>query len=190
MRIQHVSGPVAEPVTTEEALAQVRTQGEDAEEILEGIIPQAREYVEKLIDRPLAVQTFDGYLSTFPDETYIPFPIGGVQSVTSIVYTTEEGELVTMDSLDYRLDPVAGRVYLTSGRSWPTEALAEGFAIRIRFTAGYSSCPGPLKRAVLLLVGHFWENTEAVVAEPGIVASPMPLGLERLIENYRYFPDA
>jgi uncharacterized phiE125 gp8 family phage protein len=57
----------------------------------------------------------------------------------------------------------------------------------VRFTAGYgdtaSDVPQTIRQAILLAVGHWYENREATVAVGNV--RELPLGIEALLWPYR-----
>lgn len=117
------------------------------------------------------------------EQSFDGFPCGAltllkrpVTAVASVKYDVDAVE-TTLDAADYRLDLVGGRVW--SDVSWPT---ADDLAsVRVRFTAGYSAVPAPLKAAVLLLVGDMYANREA---KQGQDVSDNPT-VDRLLYPYR-----
>lgn len=185
MQLQLQAPPSVEPVSVQEACDQVRTGGSDAERILARLIRAAREHTEILTHRALATQTWDAYLDKWPGRS-LCLPKGRLQTVTSIQYTLAGESPLTLAPSVYEVDTVRepGRIVLRQGASWPSGALAALNPIRIRFECGFVTCPEVLKQAMLLLVGHLWENVEAVSMEPGIVVITTPLGYDRLIENW------
>ena len=70
-------------------------------------------------------------------------------------------------------------------QSWPS-VRDQPQAITVRAVMGYASAsavPYPLKQAMKLLIGHWYENREAVVV--GQVPMEVPLAAEALISPYR-----
>jgi uncharacterized phiE125 gp8 family phage protein len=55
-------------------------------------------------------------------------------------------------------------------------------SVRVRWVAG-TGCPAPLKAAILLMVGHLFENREATGD-----ATELPLGVAALISPWRRMP--
>jgi hypothetical protein len=64
-----------------------------------------------------------------------------------------------------------------SGYSWPATAAGGINSVRVQFQAGRALVPAQAKPAVLLLVGHWYENREAVsslnLSEVAIAAYPL-----------------
>lgn len=185
MYLSLATGPATEPVSLQEAQDQVRTGGEAQDPILNRLIKVARQKVEEDTDRALITQTWDAHLHHWP-RSEIQLPKGQLQSVTSVQYTPAGGDPETLDPATYELDTVSepGRLVLASGSSWPVATLAAVNPIRVRYVCGFSVVPETLKQAILMLIGHFWENVEAVAMEPGIVVITTPLGYDRLIQPW------
>lgn len=72
---------------------------------------------------------------------YIEIEKSPIQSIESIKYTDYLGTEHTFDSSKYYLDldQFWPRICLKYGESWPSDILRESGAIRIAFTAGYTS---------------------------------------------------
>jgi len=94
--------------------------------------------------------------------------------------------------------PLPTRIIPTlAATTWPIAAAGVPDAVRVRFTAGfqYSDSPAdspepevipePIRQAVLLLVGHWFENRADVAV--GVSAAPVPQGVLDLIAPYRQF---
>jgi uncharacterized phiE125 gp8 family phage protein len=57
-------------------------------------------------------------------------------------------------------------------------------AITVRIVCGYSAVPEPLRLAMLLLIGHWWTNRDAVTTNS---LAELPLGVDSLMGPYRVF---
>jgi len=115
----------------------------------------------------------------------IELPMPPLQSVTSLKYIDDAGVEQTMPTADYVVDAqhMIGRIRPAHGTQWPSTLDDEG-AVRITFVAGYGAAgavPQPIKQAILLLVGHWWINREAV----GEAGGPHALAVEALTQPFR-----
>ena len=83
-------------------------------------------------------------------------------------------------------DHQRGRVAAAVNSTWPTARHDTLDAVTILFTAGHGttqdSVPRSIKDAIRLLVGHRYENREAVLV--GASAMPVPEAFEHLITQY------
>ncbi|QUS40580.1 phage gp6-like head-tail connector protein [Tardiphaga alba] len=106
-----------------------------------------------------------------------------VVNIVSVKYDDEDGAEQIVPGTDYRLvgQPGMPRVALTYGASWP-QVMSQSEAVRVRYNAGYpdaASVPAPIKQAILLLVGHWYANREAVVV--GSTVAELPLAVRGLL---------
>lgn len=187
MSLTLVTGPTREPVTLAEARAQCRIDSSVEDGLIAGDILAARQHVEIYTRRAMLTQTWDQTLDELGTEIVLLKP--PVQSVTSVKYLDASGVEQTLNSSQYRLvQRSTGEFVIVPayGVTWPTVQPVES-AVTVRFVAGYSSdaFPEPLRKAVLLLVSHWFENRSAV-DERG-TAAEIPLGFEALVFPFRAF---
>lgn len=183
-----VTAPAIEPVTLTEAKTHLRVDSSDEDAYISALITAAREIVERIhLWRALITQTWEYVLDDWPDEDVIKIPYPPLQSIVSITYTDEDGNDHTLSTDVYAVDTYSepGRVVLKPGQTWPTADLWPAGAIRIQFVAGYgdnaSDIPQPIRQAILLLVGHLYENREAT----GKAAQEIPLGISAMMAGYQ-----
>lgn len=198
----------AELVSVAEAAAHLRLDAygsppayED-ETLIGYLITAAREYVEGLTGLTLAPATLELRGRSFPGlcrwegDSGIELRTAPVSGIVSVSYVDGDGATQAMSTSDYVLDadalvPVLFPAY---GASWPGVRDEPG-AVRIRFTAGYDAggspsvdlLPRSLRAALLLMVGHLYENREETTRGEGgsTLVNPIPLGISALIERYR-----
>ena len=146
-----------------------------------------------ILGRALMPQTWELQLDRFPSPEEILLPLSPVISITSIKYTDVDGVEQTFSASKYSLSLETNwrpRVILGYDQSWPgTRSVQE--AVRVRFQAGYASgnspedttgMPSTLKQALLLLIGHFFENREAVVT--GLTVAELPMGIRMMLAPF------
>ena len=114
-----------------------------------------------------------------------------LQSVTSITYYDDDGYGTVFASSDYIVDTdsTPGQIVLKNSASWPSFTPLEIGAVRIRFVCGYGlavAVPEQFRQAIKLLVGHWYENREAI-ATSGAVPKEVPLAVESLLMLDRVF---
>lgn len=184
MGLSIITPPTAEPVSLEEAKAQVRVTHDAEDAFIQSLIVAATRHVEKVLGLSLMTRTYRLTLDRFSD--YIELPRGPVQSVTAVGYIDESGDTQTAATSLYSTDLASSRQWIVrnSGSSWPT-TLSGVNAVTVEYVAGYDELPGELadlKRAILLLVGWWFFNREAASEKP---AQEVPLAFDALIQTYR-----
>lgn len=184
--------PTAEPITLAELKDELRivscgypeAHPDDAK--LTRLIKAAREWLENECGRTLALSTWRLTLDAFPNSAGpIELPMGPLAAVQSFLYDDVDG--VEQALADYYVaDDERAELYPVT--SWPSTVERKG-AVRITYSAGYlygsppvADLPEPLRQALVLLVGHWYENTEASAA---VALSEIPIGVESLVWPYR-----
>lgn len=173
-----------EPVVTwAEADAHLRLDGDDTQQTyVESLIAAATAHVDGphgILGRAVGEQTLELRTCAFP-RAYLTLPYGPVGEVVSVKYLDADGvEQTAATSLYEQTGDVLRLAY---NQTWPS-VRGDAECVRIRYTAGWETPPAAIKAAILLLVGHWYENREAV--NVGNITSEMPLAVDRLLAPYR-----
>lgn len=175
--------------------------------MLNVLIKAARQHVESHTSRALITQTWDWKGDSFrvmrdkgfPNSPLV-VPLAPLISVTSVTYLDQDGASQTWSSsTGYQTDiPTgnpwmpAGRIMPREGQTWPDTQSNTFNAVTIRFVCGYgaaSAVPLPLKQAMLLLIGHWYEHREAVnIGNIVNLVTLVPLGFDDLLYQFRNPP--
>lgn len=182
--LQLISGPDKEPVTLDEAKAHLRVEYDftDDDALIESLIKTARQYTEDKTSNILNHQTWKLVLDTFPagDEPVV-IRKRPVTDINSITYVDADGASQTLTSYQFDQDSFLSRVRPAYSETWPTTR-EQLNAVEIRFSAGHENTaagvPEPFKQAILLLVGHYYENREDSIR--GLSIQTLPRGYEAL----------
>jgi uncharacterized phiE125 gp8 family phage protein len=186
MALTLVTAPAVEPISSAEAKLHLRVDISDDDNLITALIQTAREVAEDISRRALITQTWKLILDEFPKGDEIAIPLPPLQSVTSITYKDQDGTASTFSSDDYivNTDTEPGKVVLAYGASWPSTTLYPTGAITVQFKAGFGDAstdvPEKYRQAMLLLIGHWYENREAI-ATTGAVPKEVPFGVEALL---------
>lgn len=187
------TAPTTEPVTKDEAKLHIRhglasnDTTEDA--LLDRLIAAARDYVQDYTGRSLYTQTWQASLASFPEKLWLPMA-APLQSVTFVKYYDEDNALQTLSSSIYTLPAFHEPALLmrVTSESWPGVYVRED-AVQIEYVTGATSAaaiPQPLTQAVLLLVGHWYEQREAVLVSA--ISKDVEFAVHALCAPYRLFP--
>jgi uncharacterized phiE125 gp8 family phage protein len=158
----------------------------------------ARQYIENDCHLRIITQTLDYtidddwpcYVARGYYRQRIEFPIGPVQSVTSISYIDGDGSAQTLGTDQYvvanaGISAQSGRAYIEPAYNvtWPT-VRCQSAAITVRFVAGWdlTNVPHPIMQALRLLISHANENREAVASG---TFNEIPLGVDAFTAPYR-----
>ena len=187
MKTEVSVAPSVEPVDLADVKIHLRVDISDDDTLINSYITTAREYVEKVTRRALITRTMIGYIDCFPGVNFILLPDAPLQSITSLVYTDGAGDDTTFDSGNYSADTICepGRLVLGYNKSWPSvTSFATVNPIAITYVAGYGDASTDVaeiyKQVILLLVGSWYENREAIIAT-GAVPQEIRFAVENLL---------
>lgn len=184
-QVKVITAPTVEPVTLTEAKVHVRVDHDADDAYIATLITAAREHCETIAWRAFITQTLELSLAGWPCDNIIRLPRPPLASVTSITYYAEDNSSATMSSGDYIAitDVEPGLITLAKNKTWPTATLRTVLPIRVRYVAGYGatgvSVPARYKQAMLLLLGHWYENREA--ANVGNIVNALPMAVDALL---------
>jgi uncharacterized phiE125 gp8 family phage protein len=186
-RTAEVTAAASEPVTLSEAKLHCRVDHSDEDALITSLISVAREFAERSTGRTLAQRTFTMSMTAFPDAGLDIIvqrsPLISVQSVN--YYDSTGTNTLMVANTDYRVrtTTMPGRISLpVTGTTWPVTSVADD-AVRIAYTAG-GSVPAMAKQAMLMLIGHWYENRESVVVGDGS-STAVHVASRALLESMR-----
>lgn len=188
--LTQVTPPATEPIDLTTAKQHLRQDVADDDTLIGYYIMTARTFVEETLKRSLITQTWDYTIDSFPwsrDEP-IEIPRPPLQSVTSITYTDSGGAPTVWGSSNYQVDAVNewGRIMPVLSGAWPNATLRAMNGVVIRFVAGYgvaSAIPWNYRAAMLLLIGHYYENREPIMAQRGVTPIEIPFTVMSLLRT-------
>jgi uncharacterized phiE125 gp8 family phage protein len=184
MTLFRVSGPDAEPVTLAQAKAELRLDHSSEDELIAGLIRAARDEVERTTGLAMIDQTWRLAADHVPASGLLRLRRGPVRQILAVTAFGSEGEAALIDPADYQLDPLSKPARLHFARRPGRLRAMNG--IEVDFVAGFGEAgtdvPDLLKRAILMLVTHWFEFR----AHFGASSQPVsyPDGYRRLIAAY------
>lgn len=176
------SQPTVELLALNDVKNYLRTiVGDDSEDeaIIIPMITAAREFCENATGRALGVQTITAYPRNFKSAE-LPRP--PIASLVSASYKDHSGEVHELADGDCVISN--DKVYFPNA---PETELYGIDPIEVTYTAGYSASTLPLalRQAMLLLIGHWYNNREAVQIGSRINEVAADHAFENLIKHYR-----
>jgi uncharacterized phiE125 gp8 family phage protein len=202
--VNRIADAEDEPLTLADAVVHRRIDlGSPADTIeqdyVESLFPAARKSIENIIHRPIGSQVFELGMTNFPCGWIIELPMSPLIAIQTIKYTKQDGTVVTYydSTASPVVDPATftvetgsdpGAIFLKSTEAWPTDILANGFPVKIRFTAGYVEVPDPLLQAIRFMFAHFYSNREPVtdgrVTQPFVVPMTVAESCSEYVREY------
>lgn len=182
-----ITPPQEEPVDFATLKIHMRVTIDDDDALIQAYLLAAREFVEEAFDRALVTQTWDHSMDAFPwAEQEIELPIWPLQSVTSITYFDTNNNATVWPATNYIVDAVSkpGRIVLAFNQGWPSLSLRTANGVVVRYVAGYGAAlavPWKTKTAIMLLVEHWYENREPIMAQRGVNPQEIPFTVRALL---------
>jgi uncharacterized phiE125 gp8 family phage protein len=181
MTLFRTLGPEAEPVTLAEAKANLRIDHDSEDELIAGLIRAAREEVESTTSVAMIDQTWRLAVDELPETDTLRLRRGPVKQVLAVTLYGTDGEAEVLDPAGYQLDALSTPARLHFSER-PAQLRAMN-GIEVDFVAGHgesgTDVPDLLKRAVLMLVAHWFEFRAAFGAQDQPVS--LPDGYRRLV---------
>ena len=179
--------PTTEPISLADVRIHLRIDTHEEDAYITELVEAARNYVERYLDRSLITQTWTATFDTFFDDNLI-LRHGVVASVTSVTYLDNDGVQQTLSTDVYELARENGRqlIRLKFNQTWPAHRVHMD-NITVVYVTGYgvaSDVPTAIQHAMLMLIGHWYENREAVLV--GSIQTEYDLAVESLLSTYRY----
>ncbi len=183
------SGPSVEPLSRTEVKNHLKVDFTSDDTLIDALIQAARETVEeitnlKLIDTTIE-ETFEGFPCTSQEHPFasLKLTFSPLDSVTSVEYQETAGTYTTLSSGSYTVHDYQKPAVITPAYSlsWPSTIIFPE-SVRVTYVAGYgtsaSDVPEALRAAMLLMIGHWYENRQDTVRR-------MPTQAEWILKKYR-----
>jgi uncharacterized phiE125 gp8 family phage protein len=173
--------PASEPITLDEAKAHCEIFTSDWDVMLQGMIKAATAAVETTTRRRLITQ--DVQFRRTGLGGHVTLPVAPIQSVIEVVYQDTANVEQTLPDTEYRLrrDRQPNALVPAHLKVWPA-VLSDVDTVAITLRVGYglaAAVPADIKVALLMLIGHYFANREAVTTDgPGV---EMPMSVSSLL---------
>lgn len=155
--------------------------------LVQSLITAVRQNAEDYTGLKIASGTYEMRADSFKDfeSNLQTWP---VTSITSVSYIDLDDQTQTLLSSDYVLDTYTRPARLKPSMTKITFPAAK--EVTIRFTAGFTDSQSPnqypmpkaIESAMLLMIGHLYDNREAVSSDQSY---ERPLGVTYLLNPYR-----
>lgn len=184
MSLRVITFPTITPVNLSDVKTHLRA-GDDSDPEIVALIASARDFIQKRIQRVLIDTEYQYSCDWFVQE--FKLPVSPLISVTSIKYIDTSGVEQTLDSANYQIDTesLVPRIKPAYGKSWPAVRLGYN-AVKIVFKTGFgvseNDVPESIKHALLLLIGHWYENREAIII--GTTSNQIEFTVDALLAPY------
>lgn len=179
-----LTAPALEPISLAEAKAFLRVEHDDDDDVIAALAAGARIYVEAQTRRALITQGWRLTRDAWPPTGRIAVRPGPLQSLDAARVYGGDGEPIELDVAGFFPDMAGCELVFAPWVMPQPGRAAAGIALDV--TLGYGDAaidvPEPLRQAIRLLLGHWYENRGLV--SPGTTAA-LPVTVAALLSPYR-----
>lgn len=182
-----ITAPTAQPVSLAEAKAHLRVDHDHEDATISALVASATSYLDGwsgILGRALVTQTWQQDMSELPGSGVVRLPLAPVRAVESILYRDPEGNMRNLAPDAYSAPLADGLGPFIRVRERPATSRADD-AVSVIFSAGYGGpedVPPALRQAILLLIGHWYRNREAVTEGAAV---ELPFSVSVLVAPFR-----
>jgi hypothetical protein len=132
------------------------------------------------------------YYASYWDPLAIRLPRPSTVSIASITYIDQTNTVQTLSTSAYYCDTTSepARIVPTPANTWPTTQVYLPGSVQVTYTAGtygdgvtVNTCPQTIVAAMLLMIGHLYENRQTVSE---LALKEIPLGAKALLDTVRF----
>ncbi len=174
--------PPSPVIGTEEAKLALRIDSATEDALIDANILTAMAWAQHQTGVAMGEQVVEIALDGFPSGA-IELELSPVTSIVSVTYADTSGAWQTLSPASYALDDYGSVHWLlpAAGSAWPDTYEAAN-VVKVRYVAGTQSPPPTARAAILLLVGHLYENRQEV-ADARL--QRLPLGARSLLDSLK-----
>jgi len=174
--------PAAAVIDLPTLKAHLRVDHSFDDSIISAYLQAAMAYAQHYTGAAIGEQEVEVALDGFPCGA-ISLPLAPASSLVSIIYVDEQALEQTLPPSAYSLDNYGLSHWAMSaaGSDWPATYEAAN-VVRVRYMAGSAALDPAVKAALMLLVGHLYENRQEATEKK---LSSVPLGVNALLDTVK-----
>ena len=180
-----ITAPASEPVSLADAKAHLRVDHDHEDQLIADTLRAARQHTEFASNSRFLTQAWRQYDNGLGSDRTIQLRVWPVQEIAAVTLFDRDGTPTVLGTDDYRLVRGHSPAALVVTPHIGIEKAANGAEIDI--VAGFGDLgldvPGTLRRAILLLLAHWYEFRGAI--PPSQQPVSLPPGFETLVRGYR-----
>lgn len=187
MRAYKVVTPAtSNPITLTEAKTHLKVDTTADDTFITNLIKSATSSAQEYTNRFFIATTIQQVGDKWEDiSNLLKSPVA---SVTNIKYVDTSGTLQTLNTDVYFVDDVnkPARIGLKPNQSFP-EIIDRLNAVQVNYVVGLAAGPDEvdegIRQALLLTIGNWYQNRQAVVT--GTIATELPMNAKFLLDQYK-----
>ena len=181
-----VTPATSNPITLTEAKTHLKVDTTADDTFITNLIKSATSSAQEYTNRFFIATTIQQVGDKWEDiSNLLKSPVA---SVTNIKYVDTSGSLQTLSTDVYFVDDVnkPARIGLKPNQSYP-EIIDRLNAVQVNYVVGLAAGPDEvdegIRQALLLTIGNWYQNRQAVVT--GTIATELPMNAKFLLDQYK-----
>ena len=181
-----VTPATSNPITLTEAKTHLKVDTTADDTFITNLIKSATSSAQEYTNRFFIATTIQQVGDKWEDiSNLLKSPVA---SVTNIKYVDPSGSLQTLSTDVYFVDDVnkPARIGLKPNQSYP-EIIDRLNAVQVNYVVGLAAGPDEvdegIRQALLLTIGNWYQNRQAVVT--GTIATELPMNAKFLLDQYK-----
>ena len=181
-----VTAATSNPITLTEAKTHLKVDTTADDTFITNLIKSATSSAQEYTNRFFIATTIQQVGDKWEDiSNLLKSPVA---SVTNIKYVDTSGSLQTLSTDVYFVDDVnkPARIGLKPNQSYP-EIIDRLNAVQVNYVVGLAAGPDEvdegIRQALLLTIGNWYQNRQAVVT--GTIATELPMNAKFLLDQYK-----
>ena len=178
--------PAVEPLSLDDVKHYLRVDGTNDDSLISSLITTSRLHIEAALGLALITQGWRYQFSSWPKGNVI-LPLRPVQLISQITVVDHNDQPTQLATDTFTLVGSAGPASILIDSDARIAPGRKRLGIEIAFKAGYGDAPqdvpAPIRQALSLLVGHWYEHREAAIL--GERGARIPIGVNDLLAPYR-----
>lgn len=185
VKVEILQQPTLEVITIDEVKDQLKIEDNEEDSLLLQYLETATVHAEDYAGIYIRTRPIKFWFDDFPSVD-LKLYASPITAITKVEYYDTANVLTEYTLSDVDFDKFSGKVRPVFGKSWPS--VYERYnAVGIEATSGFTQAtlPTPIKQAVLMLVGHFYENREATSSRIADSSRELQFSFKALLDPYR-----
>ena len=185
VKVEILQQPTLEVITIDDVKAQLKIEDNEEDSLLLQYLETAINHAENYAGIHIRTRPIKFWFNDFPGVD-LKLYASPITAITKVEYYDTSNVLTEYTLSDVDFDKFSGKIRPVFGKSWPS--VYERFnSVGVEATCGYtaSTLPSPIKQAILMLVGHFYENREATTSRSSDASKEVEFAFKALLDPYR-----
>jgi len=185
VKVEVLQEPTLEVITIDEVKDQLKIEDSEEDSLLLQYLAAATAHAEDYAGIYIRTRPIKFWFDDFPSVD-LKLYASPITAITKVEYYDVANVLTEYTLGDVDFDKFTGKIRPVFGKSWPS--VYERYnAVGVEATSGFTQAtlPVPIKQAILMLTGHYFEHREATTIRSSETSKELEFAFKALLDPYR-----